>query len=87
MEEAEGSEAMTTPLEAIVYMVISIGVVLLYQILRRLDLILDLLLRSLPLHAVALVPPEDEPGEGDTKKRFPIQGFRPPSGNEHPPQA
>jgi hypothetical protein len=59
-----------------VALALSIGVMLLYHVLRRLDLILYLLQRSLPLNAVALVPPPDEDPLADSKPT-PIHGFRP----------
>jgi hypothetical protein len=51
-------------------------VVILVAILRRLDRILDLLLRSLPLPAIALVTPDDNQPE---KKAAGIAGFQPPT--------
>jgi len=54
-----------------------LGTVVLYQILQRLDRILDVLLRSLPLHAVALLPPdEDGADEGEYKPSVGVAGFR-----------
>jgi hypothetical protein len=64
------------PLEIIAYLGLTVGLVILYQIFRLLERILDLLLRSLPLHAVALLPPENESVDVTEETQSSIQGFR-----------
>jgi hypothetical protein len=63
-----------SPLDVMAYIGLTVAVVILYRTFRLLEGIYDLLLRSLPLEAVALLPPEDETAAASEKPR--AAGFR-----------